>query len=313
MVTRTSDNTHQHVKLAIVIVSWNVRDMLDACLTSLRQTMDTAGIEASVWVVDNASTDGSPALVCQRYPWVRLLAQTSNLGYVRANNLVMRQLSDATEYIWLLNPDTLVNADALVALLAFLKSHPRAGLIGPKLLNADGSLQESAFRFPGLTQALYALNLMPRRFYYTGLNGRYPPALYAGTEPFPIDHPLGAAMIARAAAVQDVGLLDEGFFMYCEEIDWAWRMKKAGWERWLVPTAEITHYGGASSDQARPEATAYLWESRAYLYRKHQGPLTRAIVSAATRIIFSHRRQRAPSAAWTQAYARILRAWAPRL
>jgi len=266
-------------------------------------------VAAAVWVVDNGSTDGTAEMVRARHPWVELHAQGTNLGYVRANNLGLAALLDKAEALWLLNPDTVVPEGAVRTLLAFLESHPRAGLLGPKLLNADGSLQECAFRFPGLTQVLFSLGKMPDRLYYSALNGRYAPALFEQAEGFEIDHPLGAAMLARGDAVRDVGLLDDGFFMYCEEIDWAWRMRKAGWQTWLVPAAEVTHIGGASSEQARPATTAYLWESRARLYGKHRGWLTRALVRGLVLRTFSVRDAQAESTDWAAAYGRILAAW----
>jgi N-acetylglucosaminyl-diphospho-decaprenol L-rhamnosyltransferase len=295
--------------LAVIIVSWNVREHLDRCLHSLRRALDEDNVEAQVWVIDNASSDGSAALVRERHPWAHLEASEHNLGFVGGNNLAMKQLLGTARYLWLLNPDTLVHPGDVSALLAFMDEHPRAGLAGPVLLNVDGSLQECAFRFPGLSQALFALGLMPNRLYYSALNGRYPTERYTHSQPSRIDHPLGAAMLARADAVRAVGLLDERFFMYCEEIDWAWRMHKAGWENWLVPAARITHVGGASSRQARPETTAYLWESRARLYGKHRNPVTRRLTGLAVRRVFSRRLRQMEEPAWRAAHERILRAW----
>jgi hypothetical protein len=297
------------IDLGIVIVSWNVREHLNRCLASLYLSLNLDAMTTQVWVVDNASSDGTPEMVEKIYPWVHLETPAKNLGYVKGNNLAMRRLVDQTRYMWLLNPDTLVQPGVAQTLLGFMDDHPKAGLAGPKLLNPNGTLQESAFGFPGLIQALYALELLPARFYYTPLNGRYPPDRYAGTTPFRIGHPLGAAMLARSQAVREVGLLDEGFFMYCEEIDWAWRMRKAGWQRWLVPAAEIFHVGGASTQQARPQSTAHLWESRARLYRKHRGRLVRGLVTLAVRRVFKRRKREAESPAWEQAYTRILNAW----
>ena len=299
----------EKLPLAVIIVSWNVAAHLDRCLASLKHALTTDEVAAAGWVVDNGSTDGTAEMVRARHPWVELHAQGTNLGYVRANNLGLAALLDKAEALWLLNPDTVVPEGAVRTLLAFLESHPRAGLLGPKLLNADGSLQECAFRFPGLTQVLFSLGKMPDRLYYSALNGRYAPALFEQAEGFEIDHPLGAAMLARGDAVRDVGLLDDGFFMYCEEIDWAWRMRKAGWQTWLVPAAEVTHIGGASSEQARPATTAYLWESRARLYGKHRGWLTRALVRGLVLRTFSVRDAQAESTDWAAAYGRILAAW----
>jgi len=300
--------------LAIVIVSWNVKNLLGDCLLSLREELERAEILAATWVVDNASADGSAEMVRERHPWVHLHSNAENLGFVRGNNLILKQLQQQgtetgfeADFVWLLNPDTTVQPGALSTLLRFFEKHPRAGLVGPQLLNPDGSLQTSAFRFPDLLQPLFDLGWLPQRFYHTRFNGRYPDA--TDDSPFRIDHPLGAAMMARGAAIQQVGLLDPQFFMYCEEIDWAWRMRKAGWEAWLVPEAKVVHYGGASTNQARPATTAYLWESRAKLYRKHRDWFTRALVKVVVRRAFSKKAAEAPTDEWRVACNKIVAAW----
>ena len=296
--------------LAVIIVSWNVCAFLDTCLASLRVALDQANVAANVWVVDNASSDGSAQLVREKHPWARLETPGENLGFVRANNLILKrmlEIESMPNYVWLLNPDTEVRPTAPARLLEAFAARPQAGLMGPKLLNPDDSLQQSAFRFPALLQPLFDLGLMPPRLYDTRWNGRYRASDYAKSEPFQVDYPLGAAMMARGATVAEVGLLDEGFTMYCEEIDWAWRMHKAGRTAWLVPQAEVIHHGGASTQQARPVTTAYLWESRARLYRKYHGPLVRGIVGALVRQHFS--RQTPASEAWAAAYRRIVDGW----
>ncbi len=298
--------------LAVIIVSWNVRALLDRCLTALRADLQTTALDAQVWVVDNASTDDSAALVRERHPWVALEALDENLGFVRGNNRILAALEaeGQPDLVWLLNPDTEVRPGATAALVRHFDAHPRAGIAGPCLRNPDGSLQPGAFRFPGLVQPLADLGRLPARLYETRLNGRYPAARYEAGAPFRIGHPLGAAMMARGATVAEVGLLDEGFFMYCEEIDWAWRMRKAGWEAWLVPAAEVVHHGGASTRQDRPATTAHLWVSRARLYRKHHSAWLRRIVRHYVRRTFSARLAAAETSAWRDAYRAILEAWA---
>jgi N-acetylglucosaminyl-diphospho-decaprenol L-rhamnosyltransferase len=298
--------------LSVVIVSWNVSDLLDRCLTSLRSELERAQVRASVWVLDNGSEDETPEIVQSVHPWVNLIRSDENLGFVEGNNRVMRRLLDGDEvptYIWLLNPDTRVHPYAVERLIGFMNSHPRAGLAGPKLLNADGSLQMCAFRFPGVIQPLFDLHLMPERFYYSRFNGRYPRNWFDQKAPFRIDHPLGAAMFARAQAIRDVGLLDSQFFMYCEEVDWAWRMRNAGWSVWLVPEAEVTHIGGASTDQALPQTTRYLWQSRAKLYAKHRSLIVRSVVGHIVQRVFEARLAEADEPAWRQAYEAIIEAW----
>ncbi len=294
------------IQLAVIVVSWNVCELLNECLVSLREEIERTKIAASVWVVDNASSDQSAAMVRQQHPWVKLDICPENLGFVLGNNRILRYLTqtEMPAYVWLLNPDTVIRPGTLEILLNFFEKHPQAGLITPQLLNTDGSPQSSAFRFPGLLQPLFDLGKLPQRFYYTRWNGRYPQTT---PEPFRIDHPLGAAMLARGEAVKQVGLLDERFFMYCEEIDWAWRMRKAGWEVWMVPEAQIIHHGGASTAQAKPVTTTYLWESRARLYRKHNNALVRSLVGAVVRRTFS--KMRPESQEWEQAYRRIVQAW----
>ena len=298
--------------LAVVIVSWNVSELLDQCLASLQVALENNPLRSSVWVLDNDSSDDTPEQVRTNHPWVNLIQSVDNLGFVRGNNRVIQHLFQAKApptYIWLLNPDTIVRKHAIERLIRFMQSHPRAGLIGPKLLNTDGTLQTCAFRFPGVIQPLFDLHLMPERLYHTRLNGRYPREWFDQTTPFQIDHPLGAAMFARTQMIREVGLLDPGFYMYCEEVDWAWRMRDAGWEVWLVPEAEVIHIGGASTNQVRPLTTRYLWQSRALLYAKHHGFFARWLVAHIVKRVFSARLAKADTRAWRETYEAIIRAW----
>ena len=274
-------------ELSVVIVSWNVRDLLRACLCSLLGDLGQAGLEAQVWVVDNASTDDTLGMIATEFPTVHLIASHENRGFAAGNNLALRKISNLqspiSRYIWLLNPDTEVEPGATAALLAALEAHPRAGIAGARLLYPDGSLQPSAFRFPGLVQLAFDLFHLPARLYATSLNGRYPRRLYEGTIPFRIDHPLGAAMMVRAEAVAQVGLMDEGYTMYCEEIDWCWRMRQAGWQALCVPTARVVHHAGQSTAQAPMPSFVNLWTSRARLYARHRDPFTRHLARALVR------------------------------
>ncbi len=270
--------------LAVVIVSWNVRDLLRACLASLIADLDASGIPRRILVVDSASTDSTPAMVRAEFPSVELIACDENIGYVKGNNLALRsvyqpgassdQASPDAQFAWLLNPDTVVHPGAARALLGFMRAHPRCGLCGPKLLNPDGSLQHGAFALPGLVQLALETQPVLWRFRNTRLDGRYNAAQYDGP-PFRVGHPLGAAMFARGETIRQVGLLDEGLEMYAEEVDWAMRMHKASWEIWCVPQAVVTHYGGASSGQVSERAEQLKWRSRQRYYRKHYTPLKR--------------------------------------
>jgi N-acetylglucosaminyl-diphospho-decaprenol L-rhamnosyltransferase len=284
--------------LAVVIVSWNVRDLLRKCLASLLRDVQTGGIETQVIVVDSASQDASAEMVRAEFPMLDLVACQENIGFVRGNNLALERLgigdrrssvpdgslgasqltnlqspTSNLQYIWLLNPDTEVRPGATQTLIRFMQQHARCGLCGPKLLNPDGSLQHGAFAFPGLAQLALETQSRLWRFRGTRLDGRYTAQQYQCGEPFRIGHPLGAAMFARTEAVRQVGPLDVGFEMYAEEVDWAMRMQRAGWERWCVPAAEVVHYGGASSGQVSERAERIKWRSRQRYYAKYYSPL----------------------------------------
>ena len=287
--------------ICVIIVSWNVRDLLHGCLQSL--VADLTGLESRIIVVDSASSDGTPAMVRAEFPHVELIACDDNIGYVKGNNLALKRLEIGdwrlanvsqspisnlqSQFVWLLNPDTIVHAGATKALVDFMQAHPKCGLCGPKLLNPDGTLQHGAFALPGLMQLL--IDTVPRlqaRFRNSTLDGRYPPAKYAGL-PFPIGTPLGAAMFARTEAIAQVGLLDEGYEMYSEEIDWAMRMHRAGWQVWCLPQAVVTHFGGASSSQVSARAERHKWHSRQRYFRKYYSPLKRWL--AMTRVPAQYR------------------------
>ena len=260
--------------LGIVIVSWNVCDLLAACLESVLRNTEHA---PRIIVVDNASTDGSAEMVRDRFPQVNLIVSERNLGFAGGNNAGIRYWGldtpiSNTQYprhVLLLNPDTVVHGDALATLVRFMDATPRAGVCGARLVYGDGSFQHSAFGFPGLWQIALDAPGVHGRLVESRLNGRYSRKLYARSQPFEIDHPLGAAMMVRSDAIRRVGLMDENFYMYCEEIDWAWRIKEAGWKVYCVPGAEIIHYGGQSTQQVKPEMILALWTSRLRLYRKH--------------------------------------------
>jgi N-acetylglucosaminyl-diphospho-decaprenol L-rhamnosyltransferase len=259
--------------LSVIIVSHNTRELLALCLDSLFTNLASSALGYEVIVVDNASRDRSVEMVQKRFPQVQLLANEDNLGFAAANNQGLKVSKG--NYLLLLNPDTLVQGEALQPMLQFLVSHPRVGMVGPTLLYPDGRLQHSAFSFPTLAMIFLDFFPLSYRLINSRFNGRYPKALYEAGEPFPVDHPLGAAMMVRREAVDQVGPLDEGFFMYCEEIDWCMRMKKTGWEIFCLPRAEIVHYVGKSTGQFREAMYVELHRSRYQLYEKHYSPAFR--------------------------------------
>ncbi|MBI5957016.1 MAG: glycosyltransferase family 2 protein [Chloroflexi bacterium] len=262
------------VDLSVVIVSYNTRELLRDCLRSVFRSEDGGGSAErrgsthwpfEVWVVDNASTDGSAEMVRQEFPQAKLIANGENRGFAAASNQAIEQCSG--RYVLLLNPDTIVLDDALGSLVRFMDAHPRVGVAGARLVNRDGSFQHSAFRFPTLWMSLFDFYSPNHRITNSRLNGRYPVRDY--DHPFPIDHPLGACLMVRRETIQQVGLLDERFFMYCEEVDWCLRIKRAGWEIYYVPEARVVHYVAKSTNQFREAMFLQLHKSRSLLFAKH--------------------------------------------
>lgn len=266
--------------LAVVLVTWNVRDLALDALDTLFADLESQGpADSQVWVVDNASQDATAEAVARRFPQVHLLASEENLGFAAGNNLALRAMGfgrltgDALpRAAYLLNPDTRSSAGATSALYQALVATPGVGLVGAQLCYEDGSFQHSAFMFPGLRQLWAEFFPLPGRLIEGRFNGRYPRSRYDAGRPFRIDFPLGATMMLRREVIEATGLFDEAFALYCEEIDWAWRIRKAGWQALCVPAARVMHLEGRSSAQARPASILRLWRSRARLYRKHYPP-----------------------------------------
>lgn len=290
--------------LAVILVSWNVRALLLEALRSLFADLETSNLSARVLVVDNASSDGSAEAVRDAFPRVEMLAETGNIGFVRGNNLALRALGmdrpdaglNGPRAVYLLNPDTITRPGATRALFDALFNEPRVGLVGANLTYADGSFQHGAFAFPGLRQLWAELFPTPGRLIEGRFNGRYTCEQYEGARPFRVDFVLGAAMMLRAEAVRDVGLLDEGFVMYCEEVDWAWRLRRAGWEARCVPAAPIVHLAGQSSGQIRPQSLIRLWTSRLRLFDLYYPPVRRWLARRMVRLGMSRLAQRARAA-----------------
>jgi N-acetylglucosaminyl-diphospho-decaprenol L-rhamnosyltransferase len=316
--------------LGIVIVNWNVRDLLAGCLDSVYTDLAQAGgaLTGVVCVVDNDSSDGSTEMVQSQFPSTQLIV-AENRGMGAGNNRGLRALADQYQpfAFMVLNPDTVLRPGALRSLVDFLRANPRAGVAAPKLLYPDGRLQHAGFRFPGFIQALFDLYPPPARLARlidSPLNGRYPASLYQGGSPFPVDHTLGAAFVVRAEAAAECGWFDETFQMYCEEIDWQWRMARAGWERWVVPAAEIVHYAGQSTAQVKAESLARLWTSRRRLYVRYHTPALNAVLNPLVRLAMrqriraNHRRSQRGEmaaderAALNQALGDVIRVWQQR-
>ena len=246
-------------EISVVVVTYNSADTIGACLESIER----GGARAEIVVVDNASSDGSAGLVAQEFPAVRLVANPINEGFARGCNRGWR--ATTAPFVLLLNPDTELRPGATRALLEFARAHLRAALVGPRILNADGSLQHSCFRFPNLRMVVTGFfGLVPLD---SPANGRYRPEEYE--RPHPVEHLLGACLLVRREAAEQVGLLDDGFYMYFEETDLCYRLRRAGWESWYTPDATVIHHGAHSTSREPERMSAAFYRSQARFYQKH--------------------------------------------
>jgi N-acetylglucosaminyl-diphospho-decaprenol L-rhamnosyltransferase len=299
--------------VAVVIVTWNVRELVLEAIRSLYADLASSGLAAEVWVVDSASSDGTIKAIRSAFPQTHLIASTENLGFGRANNLALHEIGfgqpnpgrDLPTAVYLLNPDTITHPGATRTLYDALLSQPTAGLVGAHLAYGNGTFQHSAFGFPGLRQLWVEFFPTPGRLIEGSFNGRYPQTAYAGSSPFPVDCVLGATMMLRREVIQQTGMFDEQFFMYCEEIDWAWRIHKAGWQIYCVPTARVTHLGGQSTGLVRPRAVVDLWTSRLRLFDKHYPPWKRQLARQLVKLGISRKLTKESNADMLAAYRQV--------
>ena len=243
--------------ISIIIVNWNTRYLLIECLDSVFQTLKMISFE--VWVVDNGSTDGSIEAIRNRYPDINIIENHMNCGFAAANNRALKHIKG--RYALLLNTDALLTNGAIKGLYDFMEATPEAGTACGQLLNPDGSKQNSFANFPSLIGLLSNETILRILF-----SNRFPSKRRKYTAPIAIDSCIGACMIVRKKAMDQVGLLDERYFFFFEETDWAYRMKKAGWKSYFVPGARIFH-GQGKSVGATANARIMFYRSR-YTYLK---------------------------------------------
>ena len=225
------------MKLSVIIVNYNVRPYLEQCLQSVQRALE--GIEGEVFVVDNHSDDDSVETIRKNYPWVRLIKNQENLGFAKANNQAIRQ--SQADYVLLLNPDTVVAENTLRGVLMFMDNHPKAGGAGVMMCYEDGTkAPESRRALP--TPWVAALKML-------GCTKRYYMSHLPWDQPCQIEVVSGAFCLLRYKALKTVGLLDEDFFMYGEDIDLSYRLLKGGWENWYLPYS-IIHYKGRSTQSS---------------------------------------------------------------
>ncbi len=265
----------QTADLGVVIVNWNTRDLLRACLQSLAECPPS--LRLSVIVVDNASSDGSAEMVHTEFPNVMLIVSPTNGGFAYANNLGLRRFGfeqgqtepDTPCYALLLNPDTVVPPDALPTLVDYMDTHPAVGAAGPKLILPDGSLDLACRRsFPTPEISLWRMIGLSKLFPRSRRFGRYNLTYLPIDQETEVDSVVGACMIVRRAAVVAAGLLDERYWMYGEDLDWAYRIKSAGWKVMYVPRAMIRNINRAASSR-NPRAQIEFRRAMLIFYRKH--------------------------------------------
>ena len=262
--------------LSVVVVSYNTREMTSQCLREL--LIDLGDTAAEVFVVDNGSHDGSVAAIRGAFPEVRLIETGRNAGFAAANNLAIARA--AGEFVLLLNSDAFVRPGSISALLGYLQTHPSAAAVGPRLLNADGSLQLSCYKFPGPARAFCEHTLLTAAFPNHWLIGDY--RRWPHDAERDVDFVIGACMLVRRSAIQQVGMLDEQFFMYFEETDWCKRFHAAGLSVGFTPGAVVTHLNGGSGKEQPDRVFNESRRSGERYIIKHHGRAGLAVVHTLT-------------------------------
>jgi hypothetical protein len=268
--------------VGIVIVNYKTRELLMRCLETV---FANVGCTYRVCVVDNHSGDGSLERVASDFPQVHLIANEVNVGYPSANNQGLRWFgySDgcfdrAPRYALLLNADTELPPDALRRMVAFADDRPAIGVVGPKLVRPDGTLDQACRRsFPSPAVSFYRMSGLARIFPQSRLFGQYNLTYLDEDETSEVDSVVGAFMLVRREAIQSAGLLDEAFFMYGEDLDWAYRIQSSGWKIFYYPEVQVLHVKRASSRQ-NPRAQVEFWRSMEIFYRKHYAAQTHSIL-----------------------------------
>ncbi len=260
------ENREKSVTFSIVIVNYNVREFLDQALKSVVSALQGQSYE--IWVVDNASSDGSVDFVQTQFPQVHLLANRVNVGFARANNQALAQCRG--RYICLLNPDTIVEEKTFTVLQSFLERHPQAGAVGCKVLNPDGSLQLACRRsFPTPWVAFSKIIGLAALFPKSRIFGRYNLTYLDPEQTAEVEAISGSFMLIRKEVLDQVGLLDETFFMYGEDLDYCYRIRAKGWKIYYVPETRIIHFKGESSKKSPFEQRSLFYQAMRLFVRKH--------------------------------------------
>ena len=254
------------MELSVVIVSYNVCDLLRMALKSLITAAQAT--EHEIIVVDNNSSDGSAEMIRQEFPAVRLIVSVSNEGFASACNRGIQASSG--EYVLILNPDTVTRPDAIIKALDFMKTHPDAGAAGAHMTDGNGRfLPESKRGFPSPLAALFKFTGLYRIFPHSAFFNAYYLGDCSENETCPADILTGAFMLIRRKALDMTGLFDDSFFMYGEDIDLSWRIRQAGFTNYYLHDVHITHFKGSSSGQNRDSSVRHFWDAMTIFAEKH--------------------------------------------
>jgi len=299
---------------SVIIVSWNVRDLLRRCLRSVGSEQSAVNSQPfsvhcsrfiEVLVVDNASSDGTVEMLRAEFPGVRVMANAENVGFTRGNNEALAEAQG--RYLFLLNPDTELRPGALQALIDYMEAHPRVGIVGPRLFYGDGTPQSSRRRFPTLATAFLESTKLQQWFPRNRVLTRYYMLDTSDDATQEVDWVNGSAMFVRRQVYEQIGGFDEAFFMYSEELDWCYRAKQAGWQVVYLPTAQVTHYEGKSSEQVVASRDIYFHSSKIRFFRKYRGAFIAEILRAFLLLTFVYQIVE-EGAKWLVGHKRALRA-----
>ncbi len=253
--------------ISVIVISFNTVDLTRQCLKAVESALKD--VSAEIMVVDNASTDGSVEMVRLEFPQTKLLVNTGNVGFGAANNQAMKQACG--EYFLLLNSDALLHSGALEAMLQAVSRHQQAAVVAPQLLNRDGSLQRSCWRFPSpwrtWAEALWISGLFANHPFLGDFRA------WKHDAERKVEWAIGACLLVRRRAYEQIGGFDESFFMYAEETDWQQRMTNAGWEIWFTPEAQVVHLGGASGLGIKRAIAGHFYKSNDLYLLRHHGAL----------------------------------------
>jgi GT2 family glycosyltransferase len=273
------------IELSVIIVTYNSGNYISSCLTSVFGSID---IEPQVIVIDNHSTDESVALIRRKFPKIYLIENKENMGFSVAVNIGLRL--SAGNYILILNPDTILPKGRLREMLVFLDAHPNIGMVGPKLIRSDGSIDHACHRnFPTVSDIYFQLFSLNRLFPHSKLFNHYNLSIRDSGLPEEVDCISGAFMLVKKDALQQVGLMDERFFLYVEDVDWAYRFNKAGWKVYYYPYLSVVHIKRASAKKVGLRAIKEFYKATYQGYEKYYGSTTGSFVNWFTKRIIEFR------------------------